>query len=598
MAEAIWQALAAKAVGSGSLDILASHTAEGLRIEPLYPRNLADGPRALRQNDGAWSVAQRVDHPEPSEANRLALIDLEGGATALTLVFEGETARGFGLPVDAAALATVLSGVELDLIGLRLDAGGHTAEATRLLAALTTARRLTSATLQVDLGLDPIGLLARTGTAAKGDTPDDLRNLLDTTRAAGLGGLGGRLFLADGRPYHEGGAGEAQELAAVLATGIAYLRRLERAGQALATANGAIAFLLVADADTFLSIAKFRALRRLWSRVEDACGLVPAPTRVHAETAWRMMTRRDPWVNAMRTTAAVFAAGVGGADVVTTLPFTLPLGLPEDGARRLARNTQLVLLDEAHLGRVDDPAAGSGGLEALTDTLCEQAWALFQQIEGEGGIEASLGSGLLQARIAATRSHRAQAVATITHGITGTNTFPALEIADPGVADVPRRAEPAFAPPALPSVRDGEPFEALRDAADAMTHEGMRPVVFLATLGAPAAFGPHATYAANVFAAAGIATITGEAEGDLAAYEPATMPLVCLCGSEAADAAQLDGAALRLRAAGAQRILLAGRSPSAVKPFAPDGVIHAGCNALQTLTDTLRFLRVTHAARQ
>jgi methylmalonyl-CoA mutase len=385
MSEAIWQALAARAIGGRSLESLASRTAEGLRIEPLYPRSLADAPRALRQNDGAWSVAQRVDHPEASEANRLALIDLEGGANALTLVFEGETARGFGLPVNAAALANVLSGVELDMISLRLDASGCTAEAIRLLAALTTARRLTSATLNVDLGLDPIGLLARTGIAAQGDTPDDLRTQLDT---AGAAGLSGRMFLADGRPYHEGGAGDAQELAAVLATGVAYLRRLERAGQALATASATIAFLLVADADTFLSIAKFRALRRLWSRVEDACGLVPTPTRLHAETAWRMMTRRDPWVNVMRTTAAVFAAGVGGADVVTTLPFTLPLGLPEDGARRLARNTQLVLLDEAHLGRVDDPAAGSGGLEGLTDALCDQAWTLFQQIEGDGGIEA------------------------------------------------------------------------------------------------------------------------------------------------------------------------------------------------------------------
>jgi methylmalonyl-CoA mutase len=184
----------------------------------------------------------------------------------------------------------------------------------------------------------------------------------------------------------------------------------------------------------------------------------------------------------------------------------------------------------------------------------------------------------------------------MTHGITGTNTFPALEITDPRVAAVTRRAEPAFAPPALPSVRDGEPFEALRDAADAMDREGMRPMVFLATLGTPAEFGPRATYAANVFAAAGIATISGEAEGDLTAYVPATMPLVCLCGPDAASAAHLEGAALRLRGAGAQRVLLAGR-PSA-GPFEPDGVIHAGCDVLQTLTDTLDFLRATQIARQ
>ncbi|WP_158807507.1 methylmalonyl-CoA mutase family protein [Beijerinckia sp. L45] len=595
MSEAIWQALAEKAIGGRSLDTLSTLTAEGLRIEPLYPRNLADRPRALRQNDGAWGVAQRVDHPVPGEANRLALLDLEGGATALTLVFEGD-ARGFGLPVNAAALASALEGIELDLIGLRLDAGDRAIDAAKLLAGLSTARRLTSAALTVDLGLDPIGHGARTGLSAPADSAGELRDFLETLRAAGLAG---RTFLADGRPYHEAGAGDAQELAAVLATGVAYLRRLERAGQPLDDASAAIAFLLVADADTFLSIAKFRALRRLWAQVEAACGITPMPMRLHAETGWRMMTRRDPWVNVMRITAAVFAAGVGGADVITTLPFTLPLGLPEDGARRLARNTQLVLLDEAHLARVDDPAAGSGGLEALTDQLSAHAWTLFQQIEGEGGIEASLRAGLLQGRIAETRSRRARAIATMTHGITGTNTFPALGIADPAVTDVARRAEPARGALALPSLRDGEAFEALRDAAETMSVQGIRPTVFLATLGGPADYGPRATYAANFFAAAGIATMTGAADGDPAAHGP-TSAVVCVCGSDAAYADRLDATVATLRSAGVARILLAGRphTPDGTRRSAAvDGFIHSGSNGLQTLTSTLGFLHEAAVTR-
>jgi methylmalonyl-CoA mutase len=598
MSGAIWQALAEKAIGGRSLDSLATLTAEGLRIEPLYPRSLADGPVALRQTDGAWGIAQRVDHPDPHEANRLALIDLEGGADALTLVFEGETARGFGLPLTDVALATALEGVELDLIGLRLDAGARTIEVALALAALTTARRLTSASLDVDLGLDPIGVVARTGTAAPADTPADLMAFVAATRAAGLAG---RTFLADGRPYHEGGAGEAQELAAVLATGVAYLRRLEQAGLALAEASADIAFLLVADADTFLSIAKFRALRRLWAQVEAACGIAPTPTRLHAETAWRMMTRRDPWVNVMRTTAAVFAAGVGGADVVTTLPFTLPLGLPEDGARRLARNTQLVLLDESHLARVDDPAAGSGGLEALTDQLCAHAWTLFQQIEGEGGIESSLRAGLLQGRIAQTRSRRARAIATMMHGITGTNTFPALLAPDPVVVPLARRAEPVNGALALPSKRDGESFETLRDVSDAMSDAGAPPLVFLATFGSPAEFGPRATYAANFFAAAGIASIVGDGDAGLASYDPSRTPVVCVCGTDAAYATQLDAAVTKFRDAGARRMVLAG------KPQLPDGTrrttsvedfIHTGSNALQTLATTLEFLGVRKATQR
>ncbi|MGG7379237.1 methylmalonyl-CoA mutase family protein, partial [Escherichia coli] len=92
--------------------------------------------------------------------------------------------------------------------------------------------------------------------------------------------------------------------------------------------------------DQFLTVAKFRALRQLWSRVEQACGLTPKPIFISAETAWRMMTRRDPHVNMLRVTIAAFAAGVGSADAIAVLPFTAALGLPGRFARRIARNTQ------------------------------------------------------------------------------------------------------------------------------------------------------------------------------------------------------------------------------------------------------------------
>src|SRR5581483_5929877 len=216
----------------------------------------------------------------------------------------------------------------------------------------------------------------------------------------------------------------AQELAFVLAAALAYLRALEGGGIALERARGKIFFRLAADADQFLTIAKLRALRRLWARIEDACGLAPAAPLVAAETAWRMMTRRDPHVNLLRTTLAAFAAGLGGADAVSVLPFTLALGLPDRFARRLARNTQLVLLEEAHLARVADPAAGAGGFEALTDQLCGAAWTLFQAIEAEGGAAAALTRGSIQAQVAAARACRQAALADGTDVLVGTTIFP------------------------------------------------------------------------------------------------------------------------------------------------------------------------------
>ena len=207
-----------------------------------------------------------------------------------------------------------------------------------------------------------------------------------------------------------------------------------------------IFFRLAADADQFLTIAKFRALRKLFARVEQACGLQPEPIFISAETAWRMMTQRDPWVNVLRTTMAAFAAGLGGADSVTVLPFTAALGLPDAFARRLARNTQLILLEEANLAKVADPAAGSGGLEALTQQLCAAAWSLFQEIEAAGGAYAALESGLIQRKVAATRAERESAVARGRDPLTGTSEFPDIHELPVTVLEPAPTARPAATP--------------------------------------------------------------------------------------------------------------------------------------------------------
>ena len=230
-------------------------------------------------------------------------------------------------------------------------------------------------------------------------------------------GFKGPFAVADGRVVHNAGGSEAQELAFALAAAVAYLRAFEAGGIALDAARRMIAFRLTADADQFLTIAKFRAMRRLWARVEESCGLAPAPAFVEAETAWRTMTRDDAYVNILRATIAVFSAGVGGADAITVLPFTAARGLPDRFARRVARNTQLVLLDEAGIAHVADPTAGAGWSEDLTGKLCRAAWTLFQEIEAAGGAAAALEQGLIQtegrggARGARTRAGRQEGCA-------------------------------------------------------------------------------------------------------------------------------------------------------------------------------------------
>ncbi|QGY03082.1 methylmalonyl-CoA mutase [Methylobacterium mesophilicum SR1.6/6] len=583
---------------------LVSRTADGLRIEPLY--GCADAVAQPVRAPGPWRIAQRVDHPDLATANAQALADLEGGADALILAFAGAPgARGYGLTATTVEdLDAALKGVMLPLIALRLDAGGRGLEAASLVRALADRRGEDLSTYDLDLGIDPVGVLAATGSL--GAVWSEIApRLAETAAELEASGFQGRAFLADGRPYHEAGASEATEIGAVLATALAYLRALEAAGHDLAGARDRVAVLLTADADEFVTVAKFRAMRRLWARVEQACGLEPKPLRLHAETAWRMMTKRDPFVNILRTGMAAATAGMGGADSVAVLPYTQALGLPDAFARRVARNSQIVLIEEAHLARVCDPAAGAGGFEALTGAIAEAAWQAFQAVEAEGGVVASLSVGKLQRRIEMTREARTKAVASRREALTGASEYPNLAEKPVTVLDVPRVSAPggpnfgsgsAVACDALPSQRLAEPYEALRDASDAyLAKTGSRPAVFLANLGPVAAFNARATFAANAFAAGGIEALSNEGFDDPAAlaeaFTASGATLACICSTDAIYAERAVEAAEALTQAGAGTVYLAGKPGDLAEPLQQAGVttfLHVGCDMQALLNAALR----------
>ena len=559
---------------------------------------MSAGARALRQKPGAWKISQRMDHPDAAAAGAMARTDLEGGADALTLtVSDAFSGRGFGVRIETGRdLDAALAGIDLDRIALRLDAGARVLELAAFFASHARARRLTSAALDVDFGHDPIGNIARSGVLP-GDPARGLRETQALLRGAGFSG---HLMLADGRPYHEAGAGEAQELACVIATGAAYLRWLEACGLCLEEARAEIAFLLVADADELLSLAKFRALRLLWARVESACGLAPQSIRLHAETAFRMMTRHDPWVNILRAAMGAFCAGAGGADTVTVLPFTLALGLPDDFARRLARNTQSILIQESNLATVADPAAGAGSFETLTHELCARAWTLFQSYEAMGGMLKSLQAGVPQREIGASAAARRAAIARCTPPVTGTSAFPLLAEAPVHVlAPAPAPAgerETALDVSRLPAHRDAEPYECLRAAADEYFRDtGERPKVFLVNLGEPQGFAAASTFAVNFFAAAGMESLATQGFATaLAAAEPfraSGCKVACICAPDTASAPALMAAARTLTGAGAARVCLAGRKPDDAQEAPREAInaefIFAGCDAVTTLRGLL-----------
>jgi methylmalonyl-CoA mutase len=590
-----WLKLVDGALKGAPFDKLIARTYDDLPIEPLYPRAPDARPVAGRAPGAPWTLMQRVDHPDPAAANVQALQDLENGARGLTLVFAGSvSANGFGLDARPETLARALDGVALDAgIAIDFNLSPPTRDTVRHFAALVKARGLASAAIDLRASINPIGGFAASGTAPR-PWPALAPYFAAMVRELADQGFGGPFAVADGRIIHNASGSEAQELAFAIASAVEYLRALETAGVPLDAARRMIYFRLSADADQFLTTAKFRAVRKLWARVEDACGLAPKPAHVAAETAWRMMTRRDPYVNMLRTTIAVAAAGLGGADSITALPHTAPLGLPDAFARRVARNTQLILLEESNLARVADPAAGSGAIEDITAKLCAAAWSLFQEIEGAGGAWAALERGLVQSRVAAVREKRLRAVARRKDALTGTSDFPNLAETPPAVLDVatvatPKEAAAAVTIEALPRLRLAEPFERLRDASDRiLARTGARPKVYLANLGRLADFTARATFSRNFFEAGGIEAVTndGFASRDkmAAAFKASGASLACLCSSDKVYATDAVDAAKAL--AGAARVYLAGRPRDLEPSLRAAGVkdfIFVGCDVLAVL---------------
>jgi methylmalonyl-CoA mutase len=591
--QADWRKLVEAALKGALFDKrLVSRTYDGLRVEPLYPR-AAGAPTIVGRPAAPWQVLQRVDHPDPKVANANALHDLENGATGLTVVFAGSAgAYGYGLDGSSETIARALEGVHLDAgLALELDQSPQQKAAGRHLAALIKQRGIAPNKTQVRFGYDPLGTMARSGSSP---LPWPQIAKLFTGIVADLAGQGfkGPFAVADGRSVHAAGGSEAQELAFVIGNAVAYLRALNDAGVALDQARRLIFFRLAADADELLTIAKFRALRKLWARIEQASGLTPQPAFVSAETAWRMMTRHDPFVNMLRTTIAVTAAGVGGADAITALPFTSAIGLPDRFARRVARNMQLILLEESNLYRVTDPAAGSGGIEALTNELAQVAWSLFQDIEAAAGAGAAIEQGLIQKKVAATRAARQANLARRRDAITGTSDYPNLAELPVRVLDVPRVNVPAgaatFEP--LPAMRLAEPFEALRDASDRfLAKTGARPKVFLANLGMPADFTARATFAKNFYEAGGMDVVSNDGFKDQAAmvatFKKSGARLACLCSSDKVYESQAAEAAKALSDAGAI-VHFAGRPGKNEATWRQVGVktfVFMGCDALATL---------------
>lgn len=502
-------------------------TLDGIGVTPLGTPDLLEGLETSGRptRTGDWDIRAHLGVVDARSAHEEAITDLQNGVTSLWLRLD-----------PGADLDTLLDGVFLDLAPVVLDPTSDALAVARGFLAYAEDVELHPAT---NLGIPAAEASAQAASLA--------------------GGAGVLAFVIDATQVHDRGASDVQELAHSMQVAAAYLRTLTGAGVTVDDAAALVEFRYAATDEQFPTIAKLRAARRLWARVLELSGAsAEHQQRQHVVTSRPMMSAYDPWVNMLRTTVAAFAAGVGGADAVTVLPFDSPLGRPDAFGRRVARNTSSLLISESHLARVADPAGGAYAVEKLTDDLAVAAWQLFGRLdEGED----------LGPLIEATVAERDKQVATRRRPLTGLTEFPNL------AEERPVRDSDALAPEVR---RYGAAFEALRDDPPAGR-------VFLATMGTVAAHTARATFAANLLAAGGVvvdvAGPTETADDLVAAYDG--QPVVCLAGSDGAYDAWGSEAISALREAGASWVVVAGKPRDDV-----DDSCAMGVDALAFLTRT------------
>jgi len=600
--EADWLEAVQKALRGGGLERITGETQGGIATRPLYRETdyaSADGAGgmpgeapylrgAARDADLPWDIRQSFAHPDPGAMNGEILRDLERGVSSVELSVVGR-----------AALNTALRGVRADMACVALDhqgadtGAGAAARLAHWAGVLRQAqdevggqaqdvlRQAQDEGQRLAFNIDILGALARGGAAA-GEL-----NAAFAGAAAQVSELAAQFPLAstlrvDARMVHEAGGNEHQELGALMAHAVDTLRRLEAAGLAREVGAAQMLFTLSVDSNYGIGIAKLRTARRLWARVQEALGLEPAAMRLQAVTSARMLTRYDPWVNMLRGMAACFAGAVGGADVVTVRAFNSALGRPEELGRRVARNTQIIAMEESGLGRVADPAGGAWFTEALGEDLTQAAWAEFQAIESEGGYGESLIAGAFQARVAEAREALQRDVARRKVAITGVSEFALLGgIAAPVAETTGPAADAGADAGGLAPMRLATPFEALRDRAEAhLAKTGKRPGIFVTALGPASEHSARADFARRLFAAGGIEVVMAES------FKASGCKIAVICGADKRYEDEAVDAAKALKAAGAVRVWIAGK-------FEGDGVdshVFVGCDAVHELTLALAEL--------
>ncbi|WP_332249048.1 methylmalonyl-CoA mutase subunit beta [Bacillus sp. J33] len=602
-----WKQNAEKALKGKPVESLCRNTYENIKLKPLYLKEDVEagalsqypGKADFRRGSHAsgylseeWKVAQKISAATSEELSK-KLHDAVG---------KGQTALAF-LPDQLKNPKEIREaiGILYKEYPFSLEANQNQQLLIEELAKLEESDRISGY-----IARDPLAIAA--ASKSNDRSIDELYDLWAGTismAAAKMPKL--KTVMVNAAVYHNGGANAVQELAFAVAAGVNHLQYFLEKGQHINDILPKVVFKFAIGSNFFMEIAKLRAARVLWGKVASAYGAAEDTGKmvISAETSFFTKSAYDPYVNMLRAGNEAFAAVLGGVQYLHVSPFNEPEG-SSPFSDRIARNTQLILREEAHLLKVSDPAGGSWYIEHLTNELIEKAWTLFLEIEERGGMAETIKSGWVQDQISQVIHKKIQDIHTRKQSIIGTNIY-----ANPDDKPLQVKNEAidndSSAIKRISQVRLSESFEGLRVASENLKRKGIHPEAGLICLGPLKDHKARADFITGFLAPGGIKTVKSAPIKDHAAAEAFIHESNCrhyfICGSND----QYDSMALPIirhvkEAFPDAAIYLAGLpEENKKKDFAAAGIegfIHIKSNCYETLSGMLNELEVASSGQE
>ncbi len=568
-------------------------TDEGFNVRPYYrAENLNDlqyldtlpgefpYTRGTKADNNRWEIVQEVEEADPAKANAIAVDALGRGAT--TIAFNASRVE------NADALETLLAGIDLQQTGVQFNHVKSYLDLATLLTDYIHKHNIDPEKVSGSINFDPLTYRLKNNKFYHSEQEDmmqavELIKKMETKREF-------KLINVNGITLHNAGATIVQELGYTLALANEYIAFCTEHGIEPAKVASRIQLTLSVGSNYFMEIAKLRAARLLWSTmVEQYKPECPCAYRVRINTVastWNKTTF-DPYVNMLRSTTEGMSAVIGGTDALSLQPFDVTYKESDEFSRRIARNVQVLLKEESFFDRVVDPAAGSYYIETLTNSIAEQVWKLFQEVESAGGALKAIADGTIQAAIEKSCQKRDMDIATRRYILLGTNNYPNI---NEKMLDKIERMKSDDSE-GLKSYRGALAFEELRLATERYAAKNHRPKVYLLKLGNLAMRQARAGFVTNFFGCAGYEIVEpsgfATVEEGVKAIAEARPDIIVVCSSDEEYATLGVEAAKQCKAQFPELPFVVAGNPTeaidALKEAGADDFVHVRTNILESL---------------